>query len=111
MGIVMVLVVLILVVAVAVAAAAAAIAAVTSRNQRALPPTPPSPGWQGYQGPNGPVYPAYSPVQYLSPDDRERIMVLIRGGQKTQAIKLYRGATGAGPAEAKAAVEHLERFR
>lgn len=111
MSFVMVLLVLILVVAVAVIAATAAASAIAARSERMLPPAPPPSGWQGYQGPNGPVYPAYSPAQYLSPDDRERILVLIRSGQKMQAIKLYRGATGAGLAEATAAVEHLERYR
>lgn len=109
----MALVVVMLVVIVLVAALVAAVtaAAVNAQNRPLLPPRPPAGEWPGYQGPGGPVYPAYNPAQYLSPDDRERIMVLIRGGQKIQAIKLYRGATGAGLAEAKAAVEHLERFR
>ena len=37
-------------------------------------------------------------------------MVLIRGGHKFSAMRLYREATGSGLAEAKAAVEYLERF-
>lgn len=107
----MIMLLLVVIVLVAVVAALTATAAVTAQNRRPLPPPQPPADWPGYQGPGGPVYPAYNPAQYLSPDDRERLMVLIRGGQKIQAIKLYRGATGAGLAEAKAAVEHLERFR
>lgn len=107
--VVVVLVLVVLVLAALVAALTAA--AVNTQRRPPLPPRPPAGDWPGYHGPAGPVYPAYNPSQYLSPDDRERIMVLIRGGQKIQAIKLYRGATGAGLAEAKAAVDHLERFR
>ncbi|WP_432560161.1 hypothetical protein [Granulicoccus sp. GXG6511] len=87
----------------------------TDSQRRALPPArPPLPGpspWQGFQGQPGPRYPAYNPAQYLSPGDRERINVMLRGGHKIQAIKLYRQSTGAGLAEAKAAVEHLERYQ
>lgn len=87
-------------------------AALASRNRRELPPNQPPPtAYQGYQGPSGPVYPAYNPAQYLSADDHERVMILIRAGKKMHAIKLYREATGAGLREAKEAVEHLERFR
>ena len=37
------------------------------------------------------------------------ILSLMRQGQKIEAIKLYRARTGAGLAEAKAAVEAMER--
>lgn len=39
----------------------------------------------------------------------ERIRQLLAAGQKIQAIKLYREATGVGLAEAKAAVERHQR--
>lgn len=70
----------------------------------ALPPTQPQPG-------PGPDYPAYNPTNFLSPGDRERILVLVRGGKKIHAIKLYREVTGAGLREAKEAVEYLERYQ
>lgn len=111
MAMVLVLLVAVVIVLVAMVAVLSAAAALNAQNRQLPPPRPPAGEWPGYQGPGGPVYPAYNPAHYLSPDDRERIMVLIRGGQKIQAIKLYRGATGAGLAEAKAAVDHLERFR
>ena len=108
----MVVVLLLAVIMVLLVALVAALSAIAINGQRRtqLPPRPPE-HWQGYQGPAGPIYPAYNPAQYLSPDDRERVMILIRGGKKIQAIKLYREATGAGLAEAKAAVEQLERYR
>lgn len=111
MALVMVLLVVAGIVLIAVVAALSVVAAWNAQNRR-LPPTPPPAGeWLGYQGPGGPIYPAYNPALYLSPADRERIIVLVRGGQKIQAIKLYRGTTGASLAEAKAAIDHLERFR
>lgn len=70
----------------------------------ALPPTQSPPGPR-------PGYPAYNPTNFLSPGDRERIMVLVRNGKKIHAIKLYREVTGAGLREAKEAVEYLERFQ
>jgi ribosomal protein L7/L12 len=38
-----------------------------------------------------------------------RVLALVRGGRKIEAIKLYRDVTGAGLKEAKDAVEALER--
>lgn len=55
--------------------------------------------------------PPRSPGHRLSAGDRERIMVLLRGRQKIQAVKLYRTLTGAGLREAKDAVDHLERYQ
>jgi hypothetical protein len=110
MGMAVILLMVAVLVAVALVAGFTIGAAVNPRTRRPLPPRPPS-DWPGYQGAGGPDYPVYNPAHYLSPDDRERIMILIRGGQKIQAIKLYRAATGAGLAEAKAAVDYLERYR
>ncbi|MFI9821110.1 ribosomal protein L7/L12 [Streptomyces sp. NPDC052013] len=41
---------------------------------------------------------------------RDEIAGLLRDGRKIQAIKVYREATGAGLAEAKEAVDALERL-
>lgn len=77
------------------------------------PPHRPPPHWPLPHGPAqpSPGYPAYNPTNFLSPGDRERILVLLRGGKKIQAIKLYREVTGAGLREAKESVEYLERFQ
>jgi hypothetical protein len=58
----------------------------------------------------GPEYPQY-PALRLSAADRERVMVMLRGGKKIQAIKLYREITGAGLREAKEAVDQMERYQ
>lgn len=105
-----VLLLVVIVIALAAIVAAVTAAAVSAQHRPPLQRRPPAGDWPGYAGPGGPVYPAYNPAQYLSPDDRERIMVLIRGGHKFSAMRLYREATGSGLAEAKAAVEYLERF-
>lgn len=49
--------------------------------------------------------------QLFQPSDpvMEDIQILLRKGQMIQAIKLYRERTGAGLAEAKAAVERMAR--
>jgi ribosomal protein L7/L12 len=47
----------------------------------------------------------------ISNDELERIRAVAVAGQKIEAIKLYRAATGAGLAEAKQAVEALEAGR
>jgi ribosomal protein L7/L12 len=47
----------------------------------------------------------------ISNDELERIRAVAVVGQKIEAIKLYRAATGAGLAEAKQAVEALEAGR
>ncbi|MEN9572793.1 MAG: hypothetical protein RL514_648 [Verrucomicrobiota bacterium] len=44
----------------------------------------------------------------MTPDQREGIVVALKGGNKIAAIKLCREATGLGLAEAKAWVERLE---
>lgn len=44
----------------------------------------------------------------LSNHDRQRIRAELAAGRKIEAIKLYRAASGAGLAAAKAAVEALE---
>ena len=61
----------------------------------------------------GEALPVYSHGEAISgPADLEaQIIILLRLGQKIQAIKLYRQATGAGLKEAKEAVEALERGR
>lgn len=96
----------------ALAGAMVTIALVQSRRPpRQLPPPagPDAPAWQQQVGPS--QFPVYNPINYLSPGDRERILVLLRGGKKIHAIKLYREVTGAGLREAKEAVEHLDRFQ
>lgn len=114
------LMLLVLVVVVAGAATAVTIAVMNTRNPR--PPLPPAKGSgasgqlqnpQNFQNPYNPdpQFPVYDPTHYLSPGDRERILVLVRNDKKIHAIKLYREVTGSGLREAKAAVEHLERFR
>jgi len=45
----------------------------------------------------------------LSPQALEGVRAALSGGNKIMAIKLYRVATGVGLAEAKAAVEAMER--
>lgn len=47
--------------------------------------------------------------QLDSDDVEEPLIVLLEQGKKLEAIKLYRARTGAGLAEAKAAVEQLQR--
>lgn len=44
----------------------------------------------------------------ITNDDRERIQAALAAGDKIDAIKMYRLATGAGLAEAKQAVEAIE---
>ena len=50
-------------------------------------------------------------AQDLTHADRDAILADLRAGRKIQAIKTYREATGAGLAEAKAAVEAMEDGR
>jgi large subunit ribosomal protein L7/L12 len=50
-----------------------------------------------------------APSQGLSPGQLEAIRGALAAGNKIAAIKLYRKASGLGLAEAKAAVESMER--
>lgn len=102
-------VLMLLVLAVIVAATATMITlAVVGSQARRRPPLPGPP--QSYPPPSLQAQP-YNPTNYLSPGDRERIMMLIRRGKKIHAIKLYREVTGAGLKEAKDACDYLERYR
>lgn len=83
--------------------------ALNANNPRPQLPPPPH-GVQSQQLGPGARFAPY-PAHRVSAADRERIMILLRGGQKIQAIKLYREITGAGLREAKDAVEHLERYQ
>lgn len=95
------------------------LAIVVAATRRPRPPLPPGRGgaWPPSlaapppQAGSRPGYPAYNPTNFLSPGDRERILVLLHGGKKIHAIKLYREVTGAGLREAKEAVEYLERYQ
>lgn len=95
---------LLLVVVVAAAASVVTVAALNAR--RAQPPPSGLPSDAPLQR-----FPVYDPTNFLSPGDRQRIMILLRNGKKIQAVKLYRDVTGSGLKEAKHAVEHLERFQ
>lgn len=66
-------------------------------------PTPPS-----APAPAAPAFRANGPAM-LAPDALARIQDALRGGNKIQAIKILREETGLGLAEAKHAVESLER--
>lgn len=51
--------------------------------------------------------PAPAPLGQLTPEQFERIRREVLAGNKIQAIKLHRDATGVGLAEAKQSIEHL----
>ena len=61
------------------------------------------------RAPRSPMQGAKPPLDGLSPGRLEAIRGALAGGNKIMAIKLYRDATGAGLAEAKAAVEAMEQ--
>ncbi len=56
----------------------------------------------------GPAMPSQSPSAALSPDSQSAIAAALRGGNKIEAIKLYRAATGADLKTSKDAVEAME---
>ncbi len=43
----------------------------------------------------------------LSPEEKAEVKRLVKGGRKIEAIKIFRGASGAGLVEAKAGVEAI----
>lgn len=53
--------------------------------------------------------PTMPPADGIPPDRMEAIVAALKSGNKIMAIKLFREATGVGLAEAKAAVEAMER--
>lgn len=48
-------------------------------------------------------------IQYSAPESLDDVGAALSQGNKLEAIKLYREQTGVGLAEAKAAVDDLER--
>lgn len=111
-GLLVLMTILIVIVASVTVATTVILNAINKNNQRRqLPPQQP---WPGPAGPGalGPTPQPSARAPYrLSAADQERILVLLRGGQKIHAIKLYREITGSGLKEAKDAVEHLERYQ
>lgn len=99
-------VVMLLLLVVVVAAAASVVTVAVLNTRRAQPPSPGLPA-----DPSRQPFPVYDPTNFLSPGDRERILILLRRGKKIHAVKLYREVTGSGLKEAKDAVDHLERFQ
>ena len=55
-----------------------------------------------------PAMPSQSASAALSPDSQSAIAAALRGGNKIEAIKLYRAATGADLKSSKDAVEAME---
>ena len=55
-----------------------------------------------------PAMPLQSASAALSPDSQSAIAAALRGGNKIEAIKLYRAATGADLKTSKDAVEAME---
>lgn len=114
MSVVAVLLLMVIVVAATATIVTLAVSKAVSGNGRRPHLPPPTHYPQAWQHPPawqpGLQFPP-NPAHRISAADRERIMVLLRGGRKIQAIKLYRDATGAGLREAKEAVEHMERYQ